>query len=162
MAKLSSGIHTNLEDNDNDDILEGNIVTDSGTDEVTGQDLAVIVHEETKFEDPLVETNIGTDSLEMAKPSVKSRKLLMDELSMKLQKAGKERINRSSVHQEFIPVATEHPKTREIVLSRKCKYCDQVIMEKNPTNLRRHLRSFHAAVYEKVKGKLILIYNQFK
>ena len=72
MAKLSSGIHTNLEDNDNDDILEGNIVTDSGTDEVTGQDLAVIAHEETKFEDPLVETKIGTDSQEMAKPSVKS------------------------------------------------------------------------------------------
>ena len=126
------------------------------------------INEETEFENPVVitedliktETNIYTDSQEIVKPSVKSGKAKTAELPLK--KAGKERINKSSVHQEFIPVATEHPKTKKLVLSRKCKYCDQVIMEKNPTNLRRHLRALHPAVFEKVKGKLILIYNQLK
>ena len=99
------------------------------------------------------ERNFVSDSQERVKPFVKSKKTkIFHKLPQK--GPGKERINSAvSIHQEFIPVATEHPKTKEIVASRKCKHCDQIITGSNPTNLRRHLCSFHPDVFMKVQAQ---------
>lgn len=122
------------------------------------------INEESKNEGPLAivdnvikEENIPVpDFQEKVTFSIKSRNTKLDELPYRNKKSKKERKKRknaSCVHHEFIPVAKEHPKTKEIVLSSKCKYCDQVIIGNNPTNMKDHLQSFHPAVFDKVKGK---------
>ena len=123
------------------------------------------INEETKYEGSLAiadnaikeENNPVSDFQEKVTYKglpLKSRKSKMAEVPQrKAKKDRKKRINASSVHQVFIPVAGEHPITKEIVLSSKCKYCDQVIIGKNPTNLKGHLQSFHPAAFDKVEGK---------
>ena len=123
------------------------------------------INEETKYEGPLAiadnaikeENNSVSGFQENVTFSIQSRNTkLAKQPQRKAGKDRKKRINASSVHYEFIPVAREHPKTNEIVLSSKCKYCDQAIIGNNPTNMKDHLQSFHPAVFERVKGKFLL------
>ena len=118
----------------------------------------------TKCEGPLEsadnaikeENNVLSYSQEKFIPSGKINELA----KLPQNKARKEKINSTSAHHEFIPVAMEHPNSKEIVLSRKCKYCDQVMLGVNPTNLKLHLQRFHLAVFKKVKGKFLLTINK--
>ena len=104
------------------------------------------------------ENNSESDSQEKITPIIVNDNKLNEQPPLKeAGKKRKERINGSSVHHEFIPVAREHPKTKEIVSSRKCKYCEQVMTGTNPTTLKNHLKIFHHTVFNKVKGKLLLI-----
>ena len=126
------------------------------------------INEETKYESSLAisdnvikeENNSVSDFQEKVPFSIKSGETKMAELPQRKTKKEikkSKRINASSVHQEFIPVAGEHPKTKEIVLSSKCKYCDQVIIGNNPTNKKGHLQSFHPAVFDEVEGITFLL-----
>ena len=118
-------------------------------------------NEETKFENPVAlatdsvikeESMFGSDFQENIPPAVKSKKT-KKLVELPHQKPRKEKINSTSAHQEFIPVASEHPRTKEIILSKQCKHCDQVMMGSNPTNLKLHLKRKHREIYKKVKNQ---------
>ena len=128
------------------------------------------IEEKQEYDNPLAleiaddvikdENNYASDSQEKITPLIvtsRNNKLEEQPPQKEAGKERKERINGSSVHHEFIPVAKEHPGTKEIVLSRKCRYCERVITRNNPTNLKNHLKIFHPAVFNKVKGKFLLI-----
>ena len=68
----------------------------------------------------------------------------------------KVRANASSVHEEFTKVFVLNDGKR--VLSSKCKHCTaDALAGVNPSNLKRHLKSAHTAVHDKVKGIFPLI-----
>ena len=63
----------------------------------------------------------------------------------------KQRANGSFVHEEFIRVYEIRNGKR--VLCSKCKHCDDdPLSGVNPSNLRRHLKSAHIAIHDKVIG----------
>lgn len=68
----------------------------------------------------------------------------------------KVRANASSVHEEFTRVYIVN--SGKQVLSSKCKHCDaDPLSGVNPSNLKRHLKSAHIAVHDKVQGMFFLI-----
>ena len=63
----------------------------------------------------------------------------------------KVRANASSVHDEYERVFVLND--GKSVLSSKCKHCQaDPLAGVNPSNLKRHLKSAHTAVHDKVKG----------
>ena len=63
-----------------------------------------------------------------------------------------DRINRSLIHREFIPIIIEGK------AASRCKVCSFPIQGKNPTNLKTHLRSCNPLKLKKVEGMLLIVY----
>ena len=69
----------------------------------------------------------------------------------------KVRANASSVHEEFTKVHIVNAGKQ--VWGSKCKHCDaDPLRGVNPSNLKRHLKSAHTAVFDKVQGKFSQIF----
>ena len=83
-------------------------------------------------------------------------------------KSTKPRANASVVHGEFEQIEVIDPDNPEETIKKSsCKHCpvshkNKVLTGRNPTNLRDHIRSFHADVELRLKGIVkVLIDFQF-
>ena len=60
---------------------------------------------------------------------------------------------KTSVHDEFQVKMIIHPKSGKQVEGRKCNHCPQVFQNKNPTNLKAHLKAKHSKIAKLVEEK---------
>ena len=60
---------------------------------------------------------------------------------------------KTSVHDEFQVKMIIHPKSGKQVEGRKCNHCPQVFQNKNPMNLKAHLKAKHSKIAKLVEEK---------
>ena len=60
------------------------------------------------------------------------------------------RVRGSSVHEHFDEVQIINPNTKKHVKGASCKYCKFKFLQKNTTNLKRHLKVKHPQAFEEV------------
>lgn len=76
-----------------------------------------------------------------------------DEVLMVDSSVKKPKLVSSCVHDEFLGIKVKKKGSQNETEGRKCKICSQTFINKNPTNLKNHLRSKHPETYTKVMKK---------
>ena len=65
----------------------------------------------------------------------------------------KPRLLSSAVHNEFEAIEVYHQKQKKKVQGVKCKHCTARFTAPISTNLKRHLKTVHKEIYQKVESK---------